>query len=246
MTQAALVQLRTRLEHLAMLTKLDLVDIPSALPLLDLNQPGLVEEAEGPVLPDELQECVLSFDKINVTEEGVLISYSLDCMFVLIDFVSRVTRDEVSQRDQLQITKNTSLTDIEQKRAKNMLEKHFLPFSVNCRMFDIKFPVKRRRLHDSNQSITWGTGLVVNQQGELKSVIVDASEMMRLNSGATVESAKFHGGSSGLTNRSSPASPKDEWSNTDKDDRASHIETVRARLNKIVLPMPKKIKDEEN
>ena len=113
-------------------------------------------------------------------------------------------------------------------------------------MFDIKFPVKRRRLHDSNQSITWGTGLVVNQQGELKSVIVDASEMMRLNSGATVESAKFHGRSSGLTNHSSPASPKDEWSNTDKDDRASHIETVRARLNKIVLPMPKKIKDEEN
>ena len=38
-----------------MLSKLDFVDVPSALPLLELDQPGLVEETEGPTLPDELQ-----------------------------------------------------------------------------------------------------------------------------------------------------------------------------------------------
>ena len=49
------MQVRTKLSHLAKLSKLDFVDVPSALPLLELDQPGLVEETEGPTLPDELQ-----------------------------------------------------------------------------------------------------------------------------------------------------------------------------------------------
>ena len=174
-----------------------------------------------------------------------MINYGLDCMFVLVDFVSRVTGYEVNQRDTLQLTKSDSLTDNEQNRAKRMLEKHFLPFSVNCRIFDIKFPVKRRRMHDGNPTITWGAGMVVNQRGELRTVLVDASEMLRLNTGAVVEGAKLHGGSPGPTNHSSPASPKDETHDTEKEtDKALHVKTVRARLHKVILPMSKEPKPE--
>ena len=174
-----------------------------------------------------------------------MINYGLDCMFILVDFVSRVTGYEVNQRDTLQLTKSDSLTDNEQNRAKRMLEKHFSPFSVNCRIFDIKFPVKRRRMHDANPNITWGAGMVVNQRGELRTVLVDASEMLRLNTGAVVEGAKLHGESPGPTNHSSPASPKDETHDTEKEtDKALHVKTVRARLQKVILPMSKEPKPE--
>ena len=81
--------------------------------------------------------------------------------------------------------------------------------------------------------------------GELRTVLVDASEMLRLNTGAVVEGAKLHGGSPGPTNHSSPASPKDETHDTEKEtDKALHVKTVRARLHKVILPMSKEPKPE--
>ena len=75
--------------------------------------------------------------------------------------------------------------------------------------------------------------------------MVDASEMLRLNTGAVVDSAKLHGGSPGLTQHSSPASSKDETHGTDKEtDKALHVKTVRARLHKVILPMSKEPKQE--
>ena len=61
-----------------------------------------------------------------------MINYGLDCMFVLVDFVSRVTGYEVNQRDTLQLTKSDSLTDNEQNRAKSAFPASSLPYSARC------------------------------------------------------------------------------------------------------------------
>ena len=69
------MQVRTKLSHLAKLSKLDFVDVPSALPLLELDQPGLVEETEGPTLPDELQAeptaCLMIFPGLRKPPENI-------------------------------------------------------------------------------------------------------------------------------------------------------------------------------
>ena len=63
-----------------------------------------------------------------------MINYGLDCMFVLVDFVSRVTGYEVNQRDTLQLTKSDSLTDNEQNRANRDAGKAL--FALFCKLQD--------------------------------------------------------------------------------------------------------------